>query len=301
MSATSDSGSFHDDEVAAQRLAGFAPAGAAIRRFMPGHHREFFAGLGYLFVGVADLKGFPLATIVTAAPGFVSSPSPTTLCIAAAPADDDPASAGWREDADVALLGLDFANRRRNRANGVIARLDARGATIAVEQSFGNCPKYIQSRDMRFAERREAKIERLTALDAAARELIQCSDTAFVASRSRNGLARGGLDVSHRGGPPGFVAIAGDGLAIPDYPGNCYLNTLGNLLGDPRAGLLLLDFERGDVLQLQGRTEIDWSEGAGRRWRFEVECGFRRRAAFPFVGILIERAPEFMLRRKAAM
>ncbi len=63
----------HGMKRSGHRLAVSAPAGAAIRRFMPGHHREFFAGLGYLFVGVADWKGFPLATIVTAAPGFVST------------------------------------------------------------------------------------------------------------------------------------------------------------------------------------------------------------------------------------
>nr|MBA3449081.1 pyridoxamine 5'-phosphate oxidase family protein [Pseudaminobacter sp.] len=89
--------------------------------------------------------------------------------------------------------------------------------------------------------------------------------------------------------------VEGDTLSIPDFRGNRYFNTLGNLLGEPRAGLLFMDFERGDLLQLQGVVEIDWSgnvdnmvEGAERLWRFRTVRGWRRRAASPlrwsFVG-----------------
>ena len=59
--------------------------------------------------------------------------------------------------------------------------------------------------------------------------------------------------MSHRGGKPGFVGVQGDTLAIPDFRGNRFYNTLGNLLGDPRAGLLFVDFASGDILQIQGR------------------------------------------------
>jgi hypothetical protein len=70
------------------------------------------------------------------------------------------------------------------------------------------------------------------------------------------------VDISHRGGPPGFVTLGSNGdLIVPDYRGNRYFNTLGNLLGDPRAALLFIDFERGDLLQLQGSVTIDWSRG----------------------------------------
>jgi hypothetical protein len=41
----SDATPFHDDEIAAQRLAGFVTAGAEIRPFMPDEHRAIFAGL----------------------------------------------------------------------------------------------------------------------------------------------------------------------------------------------------------------------------------------------------------------
>jgi len=77
-------------------------------------------------------------------------------------------------------------------------------------------------------------------------------------------------------------------LTIPDYRGNRYFNTLGNLVSDPRAALVVVDFARGDLLQLQGRAEIQWHgpevsalDGAERLWRVRVERGWRRRAALP--------------------
>ena len=86
---------------------------------------------------------------------------------------------------------------------------------------------------------------------------------------------------------------------IPDFRGNRYFNTLGNLLGEPRAGLLFVDFESGDMLQLQGRAEIEWDgetaahffAGAERIWRFHVARGWRRRAALPFAFDLVEASP----------
>jgi predicted pyridoxine 5'-phosphate oxidase superfamily flavin-nucleotide-binding protein len=290
---------FNEDERMAQRIAGFAPASAAIRPFMVEQHREFFAHLSYLFVGVVDGEGWPLATVLTGEPGFVATPDPTTLRIAAQPDSGDPASAGFHEGGRVGVLGLDLVTRRRNRANGIIARVDADAITVAVEQSFGNCPKYIQRREARPALRAGRPVERLDRLDAAARDLITRADTLFVASRSRDDVTTsGGADVSHRGGPPGFVRIGADVLTIPEYAGNRYMNTLGNLLGEPRAGLLFVDFERGDLLQLQGRVEVDWARdaaadlpGAERSWRFHVTRAWRRRAALALDWTFLDFAP----------
>ena len=68
--------------------------------------------------------------------------------------------------------------------------------------------------------------------------------------------AQRSVDVSHRGGKPGFVRIDGDVLTIPDFAGNLHFNTLGNLLVNPRAGLLFIDFATGDLLQLSGTTGL---------------------------------------------
>lgn len=61
------------------------------------------------------------------------------------------------------------------------------------------------------------------------------------------------------GGPPGFLRLGADGrLWLPDYAGNRLFNTLGNLLQDPRCGLLFIDFDNGDLLHLHAEAELFW-------------------------------------------
>jgi predicted pyridoxine 5'-phosphate oxidase superfamily flavin-nucleotide-binding protein len=290
---------FHPDELAAQARAGKGASGAGIRNFMPDQHREFFALLPYLFIAAADTTGWPLATVLTGAPGFAHSPDPVTLRVDALPDRHDPVADRLAEGQEVGILGLDLATRRRNRANGAITARDTAGFTLAVRQSFGNCAKYIQRRAVAPAPHASSEVETLLGLDAAARALISGADTLFVASRSRpEAGAAGGLDVSHRGGRPGFVRQDGDALVVPDFAGNRYFNTLGNFLGEPRAALLFVDFAGGDLLQLQGRATIDWDgpsrdlvPGAERQWRFEVVRGWRRRGALPLRWSFIDYSP----------
>ena len=111
---------FHDDERAAQQLAGVRAGRAAMRPFMPEQHREFFALLSCLFTATLDDGGWPTASVLWGEAGFVTSPEPTALHIAATPATDDPAAAGFVAGAGIGLLGIDFTTRRRNRANGRI-------------------------------------------------------------------------------------------------------------------------------------------------------------------------------------
>lgn len=273
--------SFHEDELKAQSLAGQRAGRAAIRPFMPQQHRDFFPLLPYLFTATPDEAGAPLASMVWGPAGFVHSPDPATLRIDALPAPDDPAAAGFAAGQPIGLLGLDLSTRRRNRANGRVAAQDGTGLTVAIEQSFGNCAQYIQTRFVTPHARALPATEALSTIDPSARRLIETADTFFVASRSRAGIGDGGLDMSHRGGRPGFVAVEGDTLVVPDFRGNRFFNTLGNLLGDPRAGLLFVDFATGELLQLQGTVTIDWSHEP-RRWRVAVQRGWRRPATLPF-------------------
>lgn len=280
---------FHAGEMKAQTLAGVGSRGAGIRDFMPDQHRIFFGHLPYLFLGLLDPAGWPMATMLTGAPGFVTSPDLRTLRIDARPDVQDPVAGLIGEAAAVGLLGLDLATRRRNRANGIIAASDPAGMTVDIRQSFGNCPQYIQLRELRHGAAAPGRAQRLAGLGGRARAMIAGADTVFVASSSGPDIdAGGGVDISHRGGRPGFVHIDGDRLSIPDFSGNRYFNTLGNFLVEPRAALLFVDFDRGDVLQLQGRTEIVWSgaeigriAGAERLWHFHVTDGWLRPGALP--------------------
>jgi predicted pyridoxine 5'-phosphate oxidase superfamily flavin-nucleotide-binding protein len=292
---------FHEDETAAQIRAGVTVDGAGIRPFMLEQHRSFFAGLRYVFVSVPDREGWPLATVLSGPTGFVHAPTPTALRIDAVPVRHDPAAAGFAVDNEIGMLGLDLATRRRNRANGRVSTIGQSGFSIAVAQSFGNCAQYIQARAIRADKARDPAERSATidGLDDDARRLIGASDTFFVASRSRvDPSEAGGLDISHRGGRPGFVRVEDDTLFIPDFKGNRFFNTLGNLLGDPRAGLLFIDFETGDVLQATGIVTIDWDAGAAtlpsgaqRYWRVTIHRSWRRRGALPFVWSFERYAP----------
>lgn len=280
-----DQDPFHPAEREAQRRAGLEslPTGAGIRDFMPDQHRAFFEGLTYVFVGAAEADGWPAATLLAGPRGFIASPDPRTLRLDVRLDPEDPVQALLTPGAPVGLLGLDLSNRRRNRANGRVAAIEE-GILVQVDQSFGNCPQYIQTRSVEALDRTPGPLERFAGLDADARAAVVVADTFFVASFAQG--ENGGVDISHRGGRPGFVRLDGDVLTIPDFRGNRFFNTLGNLLAQPRAALLFPDFATGDLTQLQGRAEVLWDqdpqiEGAERLWRFTVERGWRRRAAIP--------------------
>ena len=279
-----DASPFHQGELEAQALAGESSRGAGIRSFMPDQHRDFFALLPYLFVAGRDAQGKPIATVLAGPEGFVTSPTPNALDIAALSAPGDPADSALRAGMPIGLLGLDLRTRRRNRANGVISERDISGLKVAVSQSFGNCAKYIQVRQHEIMpSAATAATEELGNLDAAASALIAETDTLFIAS----GL-ESGLDISHRGGRPGFVRVEGGRLSVPDFAGNSYFNTFGNMLREPATSLLFIDFAKGDVLQLQGVAEVIWDgrelaeiDGARRLLKVEVTRAWRRKAALP--------------------
>jgi predicted pyridoxine 5'-phosphate oxidase superfamily flavin-nucleotide-binding protein len=284
---------YHAGELLAQELSGGGARGGAIRDQMPEQHRRFFEALPFVVVATTE-DGWPVATLWTGAPGFVRAPDPQTLQIAVTRDPADPASPAFIVGAPLGLLGIELATRRRNRANGVITAADADSLTVAIRQSFGNCPQYIQPRELRRGISGAAPAEHLDRLDRDAIAAIAHADTFFVATSARTDEATGGVDVSHRGGRPGFIQVDGDVLTIPDYAGNRYFNTLGNLVSQPRAALVFVDFASGDVLHLQGTTDIQWDgpevaalDGAERLWRLHVERLWRRRGALALRGTAV--------------
>jgi uncharacterized protein len=288
---------WHAGEVALQQRVGMAErmevfGRRVIRDFMPEQHREFYRQLPFMLLGSVDAEGYPWASILEGRPGFAQSPDPRLLQFNCRPAQVDPAAANLAAGAAVGLLGIELHSRRRNRINGRVQSASDGGFSVAVEQAFGNCPQYIQLREAHFSQApgqlQQQAYQRLTGLDEAARALISGADTCFVASYvDLDGDPRHrSVDVSHRGGNAGFVQVDGDCLSIPDFAGNMHFNTLGNLLLNPRAGLLFIDFNSGDTLQVSGRTEmvlegpeVSAFQGAERLWRLHVEQVVRRPAA----------------------
>jgi uncharacterized protein len=301
---------FHAGERDVQTRAGVREeiegrGAKAIRDFMLDQHRVFFAALPFLVVGSVDAQGRPWASILVGRPGFVQSPDLRTLRIDAAAAFGDPRGANLIVGRPLGLLGIQPETRRRNRANGTITALDDRGFTLHVEQSFGNCPQYIHARKPVAAAAPEtAALPRfvraegaLLSIDAAA--LVANADTCFIATAAQ----LDGVDVSHRGGKTGFVRVTVERgrsvLTAPDFSGNNYFNTLGNIAVNPRAGLIFVDFATGAVLTLTGEAEIIWDgpqlaafAGARRLLRFGVIEGRVIADAVPLRWSAPEPAPQ---------
>lgn len=315
---------FHSGEIELQRSLGVVErmdifGRRVIRDHMPDQHRDFFEQLPFLVAGTVDASGDVWATLLAGDPGFANSPDPRKLAIALPSAPGDPALNGQEQGGAIGILGIELHTRRRNRMNGAIASITEGGLSIAVEHSFGNCPQYIQTRNWHMAERNTevAPAEQLSALDDAARATIGAADTFFVASYIDLPDGRRQVDASHRGGKPGFVRIDDAGkLTIPDFAGNLHFNTLGNFLRNPRAGLVFVDFDSGNMLQLTGDAEVILDspdiaafQGAERLWTFVPRKVVRRKAAFPLRFDFVDWSPNSLMtgdweqaeqRRKAA-
>jgi len=306
---------FHEGELELQERTGkramLEVAGRqAIRPFMPDQHRIFFAQLPFIVAGGVDREGWPWAFLITGSPGFIQSPDEVTLEVASLLDTAHPLKGLLENGARLGFLGIELPTRRRNRANGRITEIDDGGFRFQVDQSFGNCPQYIQNRSVDFIREpasasTDTAYATFSALDEDAQAMIRAADTFFVASyvNANERPEVEGVDVSHRGGRPGFVKIDGNTLTIPDYPGNYYFNTLGNFLLNPKAGLVFADFETGDMLLLSGTVELVGEDerevqafkGAEGAWRFHLHQGIHVRDGLPFRSKLSDYSPNTLL------
>ncbi len=306
MSKPVDTSPFHAGERAIQTRVGVAERADTLgRRVIRDHltqqHREFFADLPFVFLGAIDERGRPWAAPVFGRPGFVTSPTARRLLLHTSLLAGDPLTDALRPGTNVGLLGIDYATRRRNRVSARI-RADSTPLELDVVQTFGNCPQYIQARAATVLPlidepRVEHRAESITALSNRDRELISGADNFMIASHHAGAAdtPSAGADVSHRGGAPGFVHIKDAGtLEFPDYPGNNYFNTLGNIASDGRAGLTFIDFAHGDLLYLSGDAEIIWNTAPdiARLVRLHLRAGTRLEQAVPLRWEFLGYAPQ---------
>ncbi len=90
-------------------------------------------------------------------------------------------------------------------------------------------------------------------LDAASRRFIERAPFVLIATLGGDGK----LDVSPRGGPPGFIRVRTDGtIAIPDLNGNNLIDTLRAVVESGRAGLLVMHPGREETLRVNGTAFV---------------------------------------------
>jgi predicted pyridoxine 5'-phosphate oxidase superfamily flavin-nucleotide-binding protein len=268
---------FHPGEQTLQRRAGVTRDGwgsAGTGPDIPPVAAAFLAQQRLVVVAAAGDDGAIWVTPFSGPPGHARATGERTVVIDRLPEDGDPLHGLFGTERDVGLIAIEPATRRRMRINGS-AHQDGTGLVIRTEQVYANCPKYISTRT---AEEKSPRVRgAATATDRlsdAQRRSISTADTFFIGTAAP-GL---GADASHRGGNPGFVTVDGDRITWPEYAGNSMYMTLGNLMLEPRCGLLFLDWEGGRTLHLTGRARIDDDPeraavvpGAQRLVDFDVE------------------------------
>ena len=122
------------------------------------------------------------------------------------------------------------------------------------------------------------------------RQFVERSPFVCVATAS----ADGGMDVSPRGDPAGFVRVIDDHtLFLPERPGNRLADTLVNLLADPRIALLFLIPGVGDTFRVNGTALITDDQ--------ELLAASAVEGKVPGLGILVTVAEAYTQCPKALM
>jgi len=89
-------------------------------------------------------------------------------------------------------------------------------------------------------------------LHSAYQAMISASPFALLATAGPDGL-----DISPRGDPPGFIHIQDEHtLLLPERRGNNRIDSLRNLISDPRVALFFLIPGVGETLRVNGRARI---------------------------------------------
>ena len=95
------------------------------------------------------------------------------------------------------------------------------------------------------------------------REFIGRMDMFFLASVS----AEGNVDCSYKGGEPGFVKVLDERtVAFPNYDGNGMFMSAGNILTNPKVGMLFVDWENQWRMRLNGTASIDFADPLRAEW-----------------------------------
>lgn len=254
-------------ERAGLRRSDWGSAGTTAR--IPPVAAAFLAEQRLVAVAAVDDEDHVWASTFVGPPGFIRAVDDTTVRSQVTPSAADPLHGALSDDRPIGMLAIDPGARKRMRINGR-ARADDAGLVIATDQVYANCPKYIRSRepeDRAPTAGREPAAIRSAHLTAEQVAWVERSDTFFVGTVAEPF----GVDVSHRGGAPGFVVASAGRLSWPEYVGNSMYMTLGNLELDPRCGLVFVDWEQGHTLHLTGRASTSWE--ADRTARFPEALG----------------------------
>ncbi|KAJ8072359.1 hypothetical protein PM082_015918 [Marasmius tenuissimus] len=263
------------------------------------HHAVFHTTcLPFLPVTTVDQDGRPWGSILAAEDGlaakagggrFVEHPRYTVLTVNSKVWVGDPlhdtmkaynfSSADGRSLEDegsdgmlIAGIGIEFTTRRRNKFAGKITKLKKTednhvDMEVYVNESIGNCPKYINVRSLDAHPNTNPRIKyqnkNMGSGDRLPDEVISMitsADTVFIGTTYKAKALDRFMFPSHvgmnqRGGLPGWIRVKpsdGRTVYVPDFSGNRIMTSLGNIEATPYASLTFLNWETGDILYITG-------------------------------------------------
>lgn len=292
---------FHKGEIEVQKLAGVeqmaSRIGGMVKSDIHPVAQNFLKNQPFIVATSVDKNGNVWASMLVGEVGFIKILDEMTIEINAENIEKDILFENLKSNNQIGILGIEFSTRLRMRLNGE-ANFEDKKIIVHAKEVFSNCPKYIQARawDKKESSQPNKVISKNTeSLNQQQKDTISNADTFFIATRH----IEKGADASHRGGNPGFVKVSGDSTIIfPDYSGNMMFQTLGNIQINPNAGLLFVDFENGNTLQLSGKAKIIWDEtiysqfaGAERAVEFQIEKIIETTSNVPFSWDFQEYSP----------
>ncbi|KAL8655954.1 MAG: hypothetical protein Q9226_002846, partial [Calogaya cf. arnoldii] len=271
---------WHDGEASVQKMLHVPYQENPTSPFLSPHAARLLFYVPLLALGTLDDVGRPWTTLLGGEAGFVRSLGQSIVGVkTTVDSLHDPVidillrrqqGGGSEEHHEdhriVSGLGIDLTTRSRVKlagkmVAGALGQVDGKAVeaqiVIKVEQSLGNCPKYLNKKNIVPAVPEPALLSSKIPLPLEAIRLLAKADVFFLSS-SHGHLTMG---TNHRGGSAGFCRVnqndhAGTVLVYPEYSGNRLYQTLGNLHTTPKAGIAVPDFDSGDVLYLTGSTEI---------------------------------------------
>ncbi|OAL07133.1 hypothetical protein IQ06DRAFT_288898 [Phaeosphaeriaceae sp. SRC1lsM3a] len=258
----------------------------------PPAHGARIASNHLLSVGALDDEGRPWSTIWGGERGFAKRIAkgvleiralvdrqydPVVQNLLASSTQGEPARPVTTERKFMSGMSIDFDSRDRVKVMGRLLTGETRDyddkvgeiqLAMAVQESTGNCPKYINKRDVRAHVPSPHLVSHSLPLHQQAVDLIHKTDVIFISSTNGDSM-----DTNHRGGPSGFVRVAsneaaredGSGgvvLVYPEYSGNRLYQSLGNLYLNPKIGIAVPDFDTSNVLYLTGTAQLLLGEQA---------------------------------------
>jgi hypothetical protein len=238
---------YHAGQIEVQEEANSRPAATMLAERMGSRsdrNLAFYARADLVIFATADGNGVLRFGAMSGQPGLLTALDERSLALPGAMALLTPGT-------QVGAIAIDLEGGSRARVNGVVEARDG-GKALVSREEFINCRKYIapsvalEAREHSGPESRDA----VAADDAGLRRALAAVETAFVATVDPTGQP----DVSHKGGPPGFLNYDPSARSLEwiELIGNGFFRSAGNVRATGSIAVIALDLASGDAYELTG-------------------------------------------------